>query len=143
MEPILFPEMSATNQPTLFTNPEGGRSQVRRVESLQPGWCTDKVTRSWLAALEGQESSLSKLSIPALEPTQRSFQWSAGKLITHIRPVPRLRTSAAVQPYTFIVCRRTAGQESYFCKVSTPALEPIQRSSQSAKRELTLGKSSR
>jgi hypothetical protein len=74
MEPILSPETSATNQPTLCTNPEGGRSQVRRVESLQPGWCTDKVTRSWLAALEGQESSLSKVSIPALGSTQRSSQ---------------------------------------------------------------------
>lgn len=71
MEPILSPETSATSQPTLYTNPERGRSQVR----LQQRWRSDKATRSWFAALEGQESYFCKVSTPALGPTQRSSQW--------------------------------------------------------------------
>jgi len=74
MESILSPETSTTNQPTLYTNPEGGRSQVRRVESLQPGWRTDKATRSRFAALEGQESYFCKVATPSLGPIQRSSQ---------------------------------------------------------------------
>ena len=56
--------------------------------------------------------SLISVSTPALGPTRRSSQWAhrerflwgkaAGKLITHIRPVSRLRTSAAVHPLTHI-----------------------------------------
>jgi hypothetical protein len=119
MKQILSPEMSATNQPTFCTNPEGGKSQVHRVESLQLGWRNDKATRSWFAALEGQVSYFCKVSTPALGATQRSSQWAqesfswgqaAGKLITHIRPLPRLRTSAAVHPRTHIPSQSVGGQ---------------------------------